>query len=334
MTFRATPVASDPLDYFLYHRDTLHVTDVVLRENKNPKEIFAAAIRLATGSKWSHSAIVYLVSDPPKGFHNAFLIEDTTKGTHLTSWRNEVVPYKQFTVGIKRPRLEWYVETPFERARHDPCDPEDRHGIDYLRHVRGIALDQLNGRYDRKTVFELAALYAKRIAQRRLSGTPQLADAADAVAKFMKRWDEQGEKPGSALRFICSGLVQYSFLEALRVRIAHDLSIPEHREAALSNLSNLQRIIFCPDPEGLITHYLKQVQAGMLDIADPVHEDIMDLLKTATPADFNNSEHLQWSYVIRQGVVWKIDVAPADYQPQSQDEADIIAMLAKEHFSS
>ncbi len=269
-----------------------------------------------------------------RDFFNAFLIEDTTKGTHLTSWRNEVVPSKQFTVGIKRPRLEWYVETPFEHARHDPCDPEDRYGIDYLRHVRGIALDQLNGHYDRKTVFELAALYAKRIAQRRLSSTQQLADAADAVAKFTKRWDEQGEKHGSALRFICSGLVQYSFFEALRVRIAHDLTIPEHREAALSNLSNLQRIIFCPDPEGLITHYLQQVQAGMLDIADPAPEDIMDLLKTATPADFNNSEHLQWSYVIRQGVVWKIDVAPADYQPQSQDEADIIAMLAKEHFSS
>ena len=70
------------------------------------------------------------------------------------------------------------------------------------------------------------------------------------------------------------------------------------------------------------------------DIADPAPEYIMDLLKTATPADFNNSEHLQWNYVIRQGVVWKIDVAPADFQPQSQDEADIIAMLAEEHFSS
>jgi hypothetical protein len=76
MVYRATYIEQDPLKFFLQeHKDDdpfLQVADVVLRENKNPKEVFAHMIRIATGSKWSHSAIVYLLSDPHKGFTNTF----------------------------------------------------------------------------------------------------------------------------------------------------------------------------------------------------------------------------------------------------------------------
>src|SRR5437764_13591999 len=119
MTYRATCVSHDPIDYFLNHhheRPYLRVSDIVLRINKSPKEVFAHLIRIATNSKWSHSALMYLISDPPKGFHNTFLVEALTRGIHITSWRNEVVPYEEFTVGIKRPRLDWYVETPYEKS--------------------------------------------------------------------------------------------------------------------------------------------------------------------------------------------------------------------------
>ncbi|HLX58697.1 MAG TPA: hypothetical protein VKR83_16885 [Ktedonobacteraceae bacterium] len=330
MAFRATCVAPDPLDYFLLRSDNLRIADIVLRENKDPKEIFAHAIRVATGSKWSHSAIFYLLSDPARGFNNTFLIEAKTKGIHMVSWRNEIVPYEQFTVGIKRPRLEWYVETPYEIARHNSSDLEDCPGIGYLRHVRGIAVDQINGLFDHKTVYELAALYIKRAAERRLGAIPQIAEAADALAAFLEKWDEKDESVHQVLRFICSGLVQYSFFEALRIRIANDLAIPEHRGAAMSNLSNLQRVIFRPDPKGLIPNYIRQVQAGALDIVRPAPGEVLDLLKTATPADFNNSDNLEWRYVIRKGVVWKIDEASTDYQPQSQDEVDILEMLGEE----
>src|SRR6266702_1106404 len=158
MAYRATRIEQNPLEFFLQeHKDDdpfLQVADVVLRENKNPREVFAHMIRIATGSKWSHSAIVYLTRDPHNGFNNTFLVEAITKGIRIQSWRNEVVPFEQFTVGIKRPRLDWYTENPYEAARHDSRDPEDTHGIGYLRHVRGIALDQLNGFYDHKTVYE------------------------------------------------------------------------------------------------------------------------------------------------------------------------------------
>jgi len=64
MAFRATWVAPDPLDYFLRQTDAIRVADFVLRENKDPKEVFAFTIRVGTGSKWSHSSIFYLLADP------------------------------------------------------------------------------------------------------------------------------------------------------------------------------------------------------------------------------------------------------------------------------
>ncbi len=316
MMYRATRIEQDPLNYFLTqgaNGPLLRIADVVLRENKNPREIFAHLIRLATASKWSHSAIVYLTSDPPKGYNNTFLVEAMTIGIRLASWRHEVVPFEQFTVGIKRLRLDWYVETSYEQAHHDPDDPEDCHGIAYLRHVRGIAMDQVNGLYDHKTVYELSGLYAERVARRHLSSIPQIADAAKAVANLFKKWDEDEERKNSVLRFICSGIVQYSFFEALRRRIMNAWDNPAHHEAAVSNLRNMHRIIFHEDPEGLIPQYIQDIEQGKLDIHDPAPEDVLDLLKTATPADFNNSPNLAWSYIILNGVVWELHPTDQDY---------------------
>ena len=336
MTYKAVHVGDDPLQYFLDSSEaenTLQVADVMLRANKDPKEIFARLIRAATDSKWSHSAIFYLISDPYRGFNNTFLVEAKTKGVNLVSWRNEVVPFEQFTVGIKRPKLDWYVENAYEKSRHDEEDAEDTHGISYLRHVRGVAIDQVNGLYDKKTVYELTGLYAARAARRHLSSVPQIADAADAVADFFKKWDESDDEATSVLRFICSGIVQYSFFEALRRRIMNDLDKPAHREAGLSNLSNLHRVIFREDPEGIIPDYIQKVQAGKLDIHDPAPEDVLDLLKTAIPADFNNSTNLDWRYVILKGGIWRIESAPEGYTPVDKDETEVLTMLKSEHKS-
>lgn len=167
-------------------------------------------------SQWSHSALIYLLSEPDKGFQNTFIVEARTKGIRIASWRNEVFPLKQFTVGIKRPRIDWYVENAYETSKHDPYDPEDVHGIGYLRHVRGIAVDQINGLFDHKTVGEISA---------------------------------------------------------------------------------------------------------------HAPEEALDLLKTATPSDFNDSSNLEWHYVILEGVVWKIDEAPDDYQPEDAGEETVLKLL-------
>ncbi len=337
MSYRATLVSHDPLTYFMQQGEDgprLHISDVLLRVNHSHTEVFAHLIRVATNSKWSHSSLVYMVNDPSNGLENTFLIEAKTKGVIIASWRNEVMPFKEFTVGIKRPKLDWYRESPYEKSRHDLHDPEDIHGIGYLRHVRGIAMDQIHGLYDHKVVWELAALYGERIAKRHLSKVPQVAEAADALATLFKKWDAKSDPQAHVIRFVCSGLVQYSFFAALRFHILRDLQSPESHEQALHNLRNMQHILYRNDPQRMLVTYIERILAGELQLADPVPDDVLDLLKTATPADFNNSPNLEWRYMILNGCVWQIDEAPEGYHAQNEDEENVLAMIHSEHHSS
>lgn len=94
----------------------------------------------------------------------------------------------------------------------------------------------------------------------------------------------------------------------------------------------MRRIIYREDPDGVMAAYLEQVAGGKLQIADPIPEDVLNLLKTATPADFNNSPDLEWRYIIRKGWVWRIDEdVPADYQPQSEDEAEVLKLMSSDN---
>ncbi len=334
MAYSAIFVSNDPLNYFLQTSDEgphLRVSDVIVRVNLDPGQIFSRFIRLATNSQWSHSSLLYLINDPPNGFDNTFLVEAMTTGVRVASWRNEVLPYNTFTVGIKRPRLDWYVETPREVGKHDPTDPEDVVGIDYLRHIRGMAIDQVNNLYDHNVVWELTSLYVERIAREHLAGIPLIAEAAAGAANMFKHWDEASSKADPMFRFICSGLVQYSFFEALRVRINNDLAIPAHRDAAMSNLSNLNRVIFRDDPQQVILNYIQQMQSGKLKLSDPVPGEVLNLLQTSTPADFNDSPNLEWRYIIKEGMVWQIQPAPDNYIPASQDENNVLALMRPAH---
>lgn len=331
--YRATKVSEDPLAYFMQQGEDgprLRISDIVLRINHSRKEIFAYLIRTATKSQWSHSALVYLVNDPPKGLDNTLLVEARPKGVIMTSWRNEVMPYHEFTVGIKRPRLDWYQENPTEKVRHHPDDPEDTHAIEYLRHVRGIAMDQMHGHYDHKVVWELTALYIERLARHRLSKIPQVAEAADKLAEFFKTWDRKSEPDAHVMRFICSGLVQYSFFAALRFRLLRDLQQPENREAALHNLRNMQHILYREDPDGVMITYIHEILHGKRDLGDSVPDDLQDLLNTALPVDFHNSPDLEWRYMVLNGHVWQIDQAPVGYVPRSEEEKTVLGMIQPE----
>ena len=44
-------------------------------------------------------------------------------------------------------------------------------------------------------------------------------------------------------------------------------------------------------------HYVQRVQEGKLDVSNHAPEDVLDFLKTATPADFNDSSDLEWRYL-------------------------------------
>jgi len=332
MAYRATQVAPEPLMYFYQENESpLRVGDVVLRANQDPKEIFSRLIRMATNSHWSHCALLYMLHDSNLGFDKTFLVEAMTQGARVTSWNKEVEPPEHFTVGIKRLQMDWYTESPEKQAHHVERQREDTHGIAYLHHVRGMALDQIESLYDHKVVDELTALYLERVFKRRLGAIPILAQAAGYFAERFRKKDDALAKQEHLMRFICSGLVQYSFFEALRCDISNDLSIPENRDAGIQNLQNLHQVIFCPDPNGVIDDYIRRVKMGQWDIGESAPDTVLDLLKTTTPADFNDSSKVVWRYIIRKGVVWKIDTMVDDSEPQSQNERDVLALMEPEH---
>src|SRR5579885_3044702 len=107
--------------------------------------------------------------------------------------------------------------------------------------------------------------------------------------------------------------------------------VPRLSQCCVSSVAGWCSIAFskrCAYALKMISTFLK---IGKLDIHDPAPEDVLDLLKTATPADFNNSPNLEWRYVILKGVVWQISRAPEDYHPQSEDEANVLELLGPEH---
>lgn len=335
MAYRAICVSQDPKDYFLQrHEDgssRLRVADVVLRTTQSPMHIIGRLIRFATKSRWSHAALVLLLSNSRQGYDSTFLIEAITKGVRVVAWSKVLTPYQEVTIGVKRLEMDWYVETTYERERHTTRDPEDTHGIEYLRSVRGVALDQINDLYDRKVVYELIALYAKRVLRRHLKAFPVFAHLAASLANFFRTWSLDISSPDTLENFICSGLIQYSFFEALRERILYDLTKAEDREMAMQNLHH---VVFCDDPDGVIAEYVWQIQVGKRNLDDPIPDAVLDLLKTALPADFNNSSDLQWCYIIHQGKVWQIDDVAEGYRPQSEEEAFVLDLLKPEHWKA
>ncbi|HET8913940.1 MAG TPA: hypothetical protein VFN23_20875 [Ktedonobacteraceae bacterium] len=335
MNFAGNQVSDNALTYFLDQESNvplLKAADVILRVNMKKLKLFPRLIREATNSHWSHSGLIYVPADRRRGFDNTFLVEATTKGVRMASWRQEVLPFHLMTIGVKRLPMDWYTETPYELNRHNRFDPEDQHGIGYLRHVRGMALDHINDLYNHSAVYEMAARYSERFLSQNAKAIPGLVEGVAGLANFFKHMDESTSKSPSLMRFMCSGLVQFSFFEALRNQIAMDLDIPAHREAAERNLANMHQVVFREDDtEGVIDRYIHDVQTGKRSIKDNLPGEVYDFLQTATPADFNFSRKLKWQYIDYRGAVWEIHEVPDGYQPASKEEAEVLSTMQPLH---
>ena len=73
------------------------------------------------------------------------------------------------------------------------------------------------------------------------------------------------------------------------------------------------------------------MQSGKLKLSEPVPGEVINLLQTSTPADFNDSPNLEWRYIIKEGMVWQISPAPDTYTPASQDESSVLALMRPAH---
>ncbi|MFN0194430.1 MAG: hypothetical protein ACKVP5_21075 [Aestuariivirga sp.] len=196
------------------------------------------AIRLATGGVFSHAALVFLVPDPEDGFENTFLLESVSEGVGIANFRSYLERKAATDVGILRLDAPWY-------------DAKLR------KLIRGVMLDHVKSGYDFKTAMRiwLAVAFGARLGWFRIR-KGRKSSMANAVRTAPKRWVPP--------QFICSGFVQYGFVELLR-RMGLDPQLAIFHEGL--------------DPTD---------QNGLLAV---------------TPDDIAKSKKLTWSFVVRRGWV-------------------------------
>lgn len=152
--------------------------DVVL--TRRTGDIAAAVIRWATGSPFSHAALVFTGPQFDSGISGTFVIESGTSGVDLTQF-TDYTSNKSTFIAIKRLRKDWFTAPRQSR-------------------VRGVLLDKIKATYDFWTI--------ARIARNIWFGVQtRIATKEKTVERYRKNdWTPPNE-------YICSGLVQVGFVE-------------------------------------------------------------------------------------------------------------------------
>lgn len=204
--------------------------DIVLSRSPN---LSSRLIRATSGGFFSHAAMVFLVPKRDDGFENTFVVESLYRGVGLGNLGSYI--------GGKRPSEEIAVL----RLKGREFDQG------FFKQVRGLMLDHVHKPYDFGKVVNLALsfLFGIRIGIAKLSRTKLV----------YKSW--------TPTEFICSGFIQYGYVEAMRRRGL--------------------------DPTPVI--FKKNGSA----------RDREALLAT-TPEDMAKSEKLTWLFAVRRGFVYRV----------------------------
>jgi len=256
-----------PVDEFLAG-EFLERSDVVLtRRDYDPASFI---IRWATNSPFSHAALVFASPNLEQGISNTFVIEAGTAGVDLTNLRDYVTDKSSF-VAIKRLRRPWFDSEKQSR-------------------VRGLLLDSIKSEYNYWAIVRFARSLWFGI-RRSVQGKKE------AVLAFQK---SQWERPNE---FICSGLVQFGFVEAV-VEYVRKRQLPPWTVA---------EVMFTKEGEaGLIPREVweqmspEEVEQMLEDHTGAIREALSSQLESITPNDLATSDKLEWLYFIKDGLVYKV----------------------------
>lgn len=151
--------------------------------------VFSRLIRWATRSHFSHAALIFLVPKPDDGFDSVFVIESVPSGVDITNLRHYAIDYSDaYDVAIRRLEKEWF--TP-----------------DVQRLVRGRMPNFIKAEYDFATIVAIA----RSVLQRLMFGLRMRLSGLEPTLR--RTYARGGLAPAS---FICSGFVQYGFIDAIR----------------------------------------------------------------------------------------------------------------------
>lgn len=153
-------------------------SDVVL--TRRTGDLTAAIIRWATGSPFSHAALIFTGPQFDSGISGTFVIESGTSGVDLTQF-TDYTSNKSTYIAIKRLRKDWFNAPRQSR-------------------VRGVLLDKIKATYDFWTI--------ARIARNVWFGVQSKVRTKEKTVESYRRndWTPPNE-------YICSGLVQVGFVE-------------------------------------------------------------------------------------------------------------------------
>jgi hypothetical protein len=238
--------------------------DVVL--TRRDWDLTSWVIRWATGSPFSHAALVFTGPQFESGYTNTFVIEAGTGGVDLTNLRDYIADKSSF-LAIKRFKKAWFDEP--KQAR-----------------VRGLLLDKIKATYNFWAVGHILRNLWFGV-ERTVRGDK------GTIRKFREReWDAPNE-------YICSGLVQIGFVEA----------ILEYIKAGQLPPAALNDVVFEPVAA---TRLPEKDDWGYLDpessktTAVLFRKQNFDALESVTPEDLAASDKLEWLYFIKNGLVYKV----------------------------
>ena len=149
-------------------------------------------IRRATGSTYSHAALVFFVPQPEAALNSTFLLESIGAGVGLANLQDYI--------SGRHPKSEIAVLR-LADASYD---------VEYFKAVRGLMLDHVKSGYDFGIVWRLglSAIFGLRLSWSRLR-LGKSASMQDAMARTKARVNKWVPP-----QFICSGFIQYGFLKA------------------------------------------------------------------------------------------------------------------------
>ncbi len=149
-------------------------------------------IRKATGSSFSHAALVFLVSEPAEGYDNTFLLESTGNGVGLANLRHYICG--------KNPNSEIAIL----RFKDQSLGPV------FFNRVRGLMLDHVQAEYDYGVIarLTLSIFFGARLgyAKIRKGSGAAMQTAVERTRRRILKWLPP--------QFICSGFIQYGLLKA------------------------------------------------------------------------------------------------------------------------
>lgn len=250
--------------------DFLERGDVVL--TRRDWDLTSYIIRAATNSPFSHAALVFAKANQEPGITQNFVIEAGTGGVDITNL-SDYVASKNGYVAIKRFPRSWFDMA--MKAR-----------------VRGVLLDKIKGKYDFWAI--------GRIAQALWFGVQNSLQHETATEsrheKTIRKYKANNWTPPND--FICSGLVQMGFVETTIEYIKNGALPP----------SALSDVVFLKSAEKWLPDSAGWGQLGKYgsDVASYFARQNLDSLRSVTPEDLASSEKLDWQYLIRDGMVYKV----------------------------